>query len=937
MPHPAQSPAPVRSTAPAPAPPPAPDTDTGTGTGTGTAPYALVRTAVLPYPAEAPDAAPFRALVARLTRLAAQEARLRAPLTDDLHDSRPEHDERFHRQVVLPLRRDLHNGRTPRPALLARLGDLPDRVPRLADWLELHAERARLLAALTAAAPAALDAERALLAAWCRSPAFHRAVALSGSELLGAVARAGRGDTGRRARKAEPAVLRQALRAAAKTSPLTWYTAVGWLPGGAPGTATDRPVPLTAVVRGNRTLVTALTAALLDEPRRRRGLPHRLSSSVAGGAGAARFARSDAVFGGGRYLITHEEEVAVAAPSAALAALTRLTTVPEPLGRLTDRLALALGRPPGDRAVAGFLDRLAETGLLVPAAPVDPQHPRALTALADWLRRWPEDAALAARLDRIAADTDRFGSLPAADRPERLDALAASWRHLLADAGRPVPADAAPLTVLTEDVLAVPEPPRHPRPDRPPVPRPGPRPAPSPGPDPGPSAGAPRPRPGGTAITVPGPGTGPGSADREALTELTALAELFDLGHLMRWAARDRFTARYGIGGTCADPWEFGADTAAAWEDATRLASPGAARGRPAPLAALLELREELLRTGRSLGGNGTGALAPEAVLPLAAVRDLADRLPPWTSARPLSYAWFLQSDPDSGLLAVNHVYGGWGRFTSRFLDPLGPGPTAQVARQLRRALGPGTRAAQIRPVGGFNANLHPLLLPDEVGPDRYRTSLSESGLELWHDPVTEQLRFRVRATGDLLDVLYLGFLAPVMLPQRLAPYLNDHPAGMVDFRGLAPRETVPAPGGEVLRAARLRHRHLVLSRRRWHLPEGVLAAWRADLAADLGEPPVATTARWRALLDLPEQLFLHPVPAGGGRPAEELVARLRGPKPQALDLGNALHLRCLAGWLARHPGGVVLEEALPAPGGRPTARHTTETVLETYRPGRTR
>ncbi|MGW2994149.1 DUF397 domain-containing protein [Streptomyces sp. NPDC001193] len=28
-----------------------------------------------------------------------------------------------------------------------------------------------------------------------------------------------------------------------------------------------------------------------------------------------------------------------------------------------------------------------------------------------------------------------------------------------------------------------------------------------------------------------------------------------------------------------------------------------------------------------------------------------------------------------------------------------------------------------------------------------------------------------MRATGEPLDVLYLGFLAPVMLPQRLAPF----------------------------------------------------------------------------------------------------------------------------------------------------------------------
>ncbi|MFC9291597.1 hypothetical protein, partial [Streptomyces sp. NPDC057052] len=58
---------------------------------------------------------------------------------------------------------------------------------------------------------------------------------------------------------------------------------------------------------------------------------------------------------------------------------------------------------------------------------------------------------------------------------------------------------------------------------------------------------------------------------------------------------------------------------------------------------------------------------------------------------------------------------------------------------------------------------------------------------------------------------------------------------------------------------------------------------------------------------------------------------------PQALDLGNALHLRCLGNWLARRSGGVVLEEALPAFGGRDRPARAVESVVETYRPARRR
>lgn len=431
-----------------------------------------------------------------------------------------------------------------------------------------------------------------------------------------------------------------------------------------------------------------------------------------------------------------------------------------------------------------------------------------------------------------------------------------------------------------------------------------------------------------------------GAADHEALGEVTALAELFDLGHLVRRAVRDRFVERYGAGGRCTHPWEFGADVTAAWESAGRIAllDPADRDAFPSATEPLARLRAELADALRDR--NDPAEARDEATLPADTLKTLGERLPAPTVERPLSYAYFLQRDPARGLLAVNHVYGGWGRFASRFLDSLDPRATAEVSRQIRRGLGRGARPAQIRPVGGFNANLHPLLVPDEIGPDRHRTPIAEADLELVHDEATDQVRIRLRATGEPLDVLYPGFLAPVLLPARIAPHLGDHPGGVVDFRPLAPRRALPAPGGTVTVGSRLRHRHLVLQRRRWLLPPGVVAHLRADLAADTGpgRVPAAATAHWRALLGLPEQVFLHPLAgAPTGRATEDFLSRLARPKPHLADLGNALHLRCLAKWLSRHPEGVVLEEALPAPGGLDEPARTVELVLEVYRDGRPR
>nr|WP_306283995.1 hypothetical protein [Streptomyces sp. Termitarium-T10T-6] len=125
-----------------------------------------------------------------------------------------------------------------------------------------------------------------------------------------------------------------------------------------------------------------------------------------------------------------------------------------------------------------------------------------------------------------------------------------------------------------------------------------------------------------------------------------------------------------------------------------------------------------------------------------------------------------------------------------------------------------------------------------------------------------------------------------------------------------------------------------MLRRRRWELAGGTVAALTAELAAE-GEVPVRTVARWRALLGVPDQLFLRAAPPRrSARVDEDLLRALDRPKPQYLDLGDALHLRCLARWLARHPDGAVLEEALPAPARGPGSA-AVELAVETYRAGR--
>jgi hypothetical protein len=846
------------------------------------APYALARVTSLAYPAESRPSAEYRSMLRHIVALDTEIAVLAPTLCDALYASRGGHSTDFHHDVVLPLRRAVHNGREPGPGLLSRLGDLPSRLPELRAWLDARAERAQFVDRSSKAADEALAAERRSLAAMCREPALHLAAALTSEDLLRGIQRAGRPADAdpvvdRRGRKAEPGVLRYALRASTKTSPLSWFAMVGWgrldratelaehSPSQSVGAAVAAAEPV-VVTTANRTLVETFLDTLLADPRRCRDLLYRLDREPRVTESRVTFLRTRQL-SGGRFLATGEDEVEVAR-SGPLDVVIAHARNGVGLDKLVSILCSRSTQADGHAftKASAFVQRLVEARLLVPCSPVDPQSPDPLRDLATWLRG-TGDTAIAARAGTISAATAAFAATAPALRRSALRSLATQWADLFAAVGRPAP-DAP---VLTEDVVV--------------------------------SA----PMPMGGLLT---------EQDRSALGEFAAFAELYDVGHVARDAVRDAFVARYGRGGVCPRPWEFAPQVKRAWQNVE------------APMARPLTVDWQ-----------------DEVFLDPAVVGAASERFTP----RPVSYSFFVQRDEDSGLLCVNHIHGGWGRFTSRFLPMLAPEAAAAVAGQIREGLGHGARPVQIRPVGGFNANLHPRLVRDELGEERRWATLTEGDVELFHDPETDQVRVRRRGGddrvsddqggdeqtgGEPLDILYAGFLAPVMLPDRLAPFVNDLPAGVVNLAPLLPRQAFDTPGGPMVRTPRLRHRHLVLRRQRWHLPAAALSALRSDLAA-AGEAPGVAMARWRSILDLPEQVFIHPAPLPDTtRTPEGFLRQLRQPKPHFADLGNALHLRCLGKWLARHEDGVVFEEALPAAGGRARPHRAVELVVETYRSG---
>ncbi|HEX7302644.1 lantibiotic dehydratase [Lentzea sp.] len=785
------------------------------------APYALVRLAALPHPDGAAGAAPFRRVVEALADTETALLALAGPLGELLHDSVGE----FARQVVLPLRRDVHNGRTPRPALRAAAEELAGRVPELGRWFELLDERAALTAEADCLLPEALAAEREVLASLCAGEPLRRAAVLSGRDLWQGLQRAGADD--RRARKAEPSALRYALRATSKTSPLSWYASVGWATWSPDAPAPDWGTPV-AVTRVNQVLLTRLVAALVTDRALLFDHPHRLAPDVHEESARMRFRRDVPASGPLRASVGIEESVELASspPLQFLVGLTGANPKGISPAELASALATRLPDGEADRA-QGYVALLLDIKLLVPVLPVDPQDPHACLALASWLRDTGR-TGIADRVTAIHRATAAFADLDAADRPSALTDLFAAWESL----GTLVGADLGGVAPLSEDVV-LPQPVRL--------------------------------------------GRKHGYDGVRSLAALTPLLMLFDRHLAIRRDSRDRFVKEFGRGGS-------------------------------ARLAACAPVLHEAM-SGAPTGGLGASRaqvadLVRDGVITDEAVDAAADLLPAWMKTRPVSYSFFAQPVDDG--LVVNHVYDGFGRFPGRFLDLLPPEAYATVRATLDGVFPRGF--AEYRPVQGFNPNLHPLLGRAEIGDDPRWADHTPDAFEVFHDQEQDELRLRRRDSGALVDVLYLGYLMPVSLPDRAAALHADLACGAADLTPLQP--VVESSGVRV--AGRLRYRDVLLARRSWDFAAVELSG-------------VAEATAFRARHGLPAQLF-----AGTGgeiTSREDFEARVNGPKPQYLDLTNALHLRCLPRLLSRYPGRLRLTEALPVPSGQ-----VLEVVAETYR-----
>ncbi|MCC3765528.1 lantibiotic dehydratase family protein [Glycomyces sp. TRM65418] len=869
-----------------------------------TAPHLLLR--INPLLADGRDGSEADADRARLVEacdLTTMQEQATEKLTDLLYAVGGHIDRQTRQRVVLPLRRAIHNRRFPRGLSRDEIRTVVDE-PAVETWLDNEERLALLRVELTAAHADRLDAERAELRSMLGDEELRRSLVMSSELLLDAADKyraAPWEQVKKNTRKSEESLLRYAMRARTKTSPFSRYTVAGFLPEHTPQEPSGIG-PVSSVMEFNRGLLRRLEGrlgrihAVRSAMRFHPSAGLRLEDGKFIAVGSRERLGPEAAEIAARY---GEAKVTVPANPASIALVDWLRSTPRRSATFAELAEVITARVPGaSTAVAtAFVAKLCDFGVLVPEPIVDEQSPDALRALTAWLAGFTADpvvAAVKAELERVSEAQEQFATAGPVERV------------VLLREGKA--AGAAALEALGEDAAAV--------------------------------SGA---EPIWFEDGVLEPACSSTADWRPVLADcrrLLDLLQIFDEQHVFSRVLTHRFTARYGRGGRCEDLDVLGELFVPAYDDALQITEgfdheliatdPVLSRLVPLRSTIISRLTEQLLHP---LADAAPVDIDPELVA--LAVREA----PAWVGASPASYGMFMQplgGNPPTGAI-LNKIYNGWGNYVSRFLAYADGAVVDEVRRMVREYHGAGV-TAEIRPVQGFNANLHPLLAERDLDWDNTGAAdrLPLDRLVVRHDPAGDRVMLWDPEGDQRVHPLYLGFLIPFYLPSRLLSLTAMGGSGSIFFEPQVSADRSPTVDRSQVRHYRgLRFGSVWLARARWHIPSGTMprpepGEAEADFFVRLNE--------WRVRLGIPDHVFLHP-PApelSPGQVNDYFGSYMDNRKPQYVDLLSRLHVRHLDRLLSYQPGtDIVVEEARPGPDERfPVGEraHAAEVVAEFYR-----
>lgn len=832
-----------------------------------------------PVPRRRLGAGELQALLRDFYAAQLRKHRLRGPACDQLYElaGRLSGKER-HR--VLMLRRAIYNDRSPGTAAAT----WPDAV---AGWLAEHEAAGRAEAAVRAGYDGFLGAERSAMADAIGDESLQLGLALNAPQALDAVARyRHRADAPTaRERKSERGIVQYLTRAMVRTSPLSWFTAIGfgvWSAAGIPldSPRFDRRVARSAITVDRALFSNAITGLTPPVPGAVAAVLACNSTLRVTGTGV-RFQR----WAQGRI---HLVETPLTQQLRVLLLVTQMGPLPAPV--LAEQVALRLGVTA--QAGARLAASAAAAQILVAGPAFDSQAADPLPPARDLLGPRHPGTALLSAMQREMTEV-ASGSVPR--RRAALARLEVIGDRINQLSSRPAQMH------LNEDVLL-------------------------------------------PTVAVTDRGY---QAALHDLADVAELAHVFDPYLLTRCLLTAAFTDRFGVGGSatlvdCAD--DLGRDISAR----ARLIKGGGreqwSQAGGEDLARLLTVREQARAaiTGEIEAGRGE----EEVWVPAGRLRALAAGLPDRLRDRPASYGLLVQ--PAGGRLVLNGCYSGHNLLGMRFLGKArhcghaaveepgmaGTPLTGCVSERVRRLFGAdGVTLLEDYGLHGSNLNHRVRLLPDLLTPADWL------GISLVHDPRRDGLSLTM-ADGTPVRILYSGmrWIQTLPLPLRIAIWLTDSGHVALDPVGWARRvalradhEGAPLTAGEPTSGyPRLVAGAVVISRRRWYPG--------SDFASALAVPDEAgrllAITRWRAAHGVSEEVVVKTVRELGpdADPATVLdrYQRMRRQgKPQYADLASALMIRVLPRLLERHGPGFV-EEALP---GLSAGGHAFEWVIEYDRP----
>ncbi len=400
----------------------------------------------------------------------------------------------------------------------------------------------------------------------------------------------------------------------------------------------------------------------------------------------------------------------------------------------------------------------------------------------------------------------------------------------------------------------------------------------------------------------------------------------------MRRFVIEAFKRDHGVGGRLPQSRLFLRQTAEAL--GAVLALPQAEREAAFAAARTTSAVHDQLHRGRAhfLDALARCAMASSpAIVPPGVLADAIAGLPAAARGNMVSQMFFLQALPGDPVAdhVLNTIYPGGASTFSRFVAP-GSAAQARIAAYLE-AISGGLEPMEIAGSFGFNAAWHPpftrrrAAVPPLMSPGDTAIDIGRLGLR--HRPACDDLVFFDPAHGDIA-IHYAAILNPLTLPLDFQIVRALSPFGeLITDIGQPILERIPPAADGSRTLPRLVLQRLVLSRAQQIVPHTLLP--------DAALAPAAFFAAFNHWADgraLPRHLFARLRRASGhagDSPAGSRPRTARSSKPLPVDRWSPAAVLLLQREIASAAGDIAFVEALPRADQTVVTRHGHPVVAE--------